>query len=341
MLKNKNKLLFLSMVSFSMMSFSIERVLASNEAEIKVKTEYNISKDSVSGHSKLLADRLEISKRIAKEKKVKEAALRKEAESQESLEFPAIDLYGENSWNDRLNPVAGLGVDIPSAYDIDLNGFNMPVDKRMVTSGFGYRRRFGRMHFGTDLGLRTGDPVKSAFDGRVRVVDYEGKGYGHYIIVRHPNGLETLYGHLSRTIAKVGDIVRAGDVIGLGGSTGRSTGPHLHLEARFMGVCINPEVLFDFISGEPKMETYKFVNSSISRTGRSKTQFANTGEINYKSTTKKSSKDNVNSRIQTHKVKAGETLSSIARKYGTSVAKLQKFNGGSTRIRAGSSIRIS
>lgn len=91
--------------------------------------------------------------------------------------------------------------------------------------------------------------MRSAFDGKVRIVDYEGGGYGKYVVIRHPNGLETVYGHMSRHLVRENEVVRAGEAIGLGGSTGRSTGPHLHFECRFMGIDINPTQIIDFANG--------------------------------------------------------------------------------------------
>ena len=99
-----------------------------------------------------------------------------------------------------------------------------------VYSKFGYRR--GRRHQGTDIPLKSGTPVAAAFDGRVRMSSYV-SGYGNLVILRHENGLETFYGHLSKRQVSVGDWVRAGDIVGLGGSTGRSSGPHLHFETRY------------------------------------------------------------------------------------------------------------
>ena len=138
----------------------------------------------------------------------------------EALEYPAIDLYGEDSWTDWVNPFAGKSSPrIPATYNIDCSGFVMPLEGTMrVTSNYGYRARYRREHKGIDLALRTGDDVRAAFDGKVRIRGYERGGYGNYIVIRHPNGLETVYGHMSRCIAKEGQIVRAGEVIGKGGS---------------------------------------------------------------------------------------------------------------------------
>lgn len=321
--------------------FSFDR-LSDVEVMAEIHTEYSIAKDSThtTTHPILFADKVEVGRKLASEKKTRDVMI-DEALEKEQLEFPAIDLYGEASWNDKVNPISGTSVEIPSNYDIDLSGFVMPVDGHYVTSKFGYRRRFGRMHFGIDLDLNTGDPVKSTFDGRVRVVDYDPPGYGHYIIVRHPNGLETVYGHLSKTSVQVGDIVRAGDIIGLGGSTGHSTGSHLHYETRFMGIAINPEALINFSSGEPKFNSFAFHRETISSARGSSTKFSSSGFSSrfLSKTTKKGSSST--SSITIHRIKKGENLSTIANKYGISVSKIKKLNGlRSNSIVAGNTLRI-
>jgi len=113
-----------------------------------------------------------------------------------------------------------------------------------VTSRFG--RRWGRWHHGIDIGGRSGDTVCVAFDGIVRIARYDPNGFGNVVVVRHHNGLETLYAHLNRVSVRLNQSVKAGDVVGFVGSTGRSTGPHLHFETRYMGVPFNPEYIIDF-----------------------------------------------------------------------------------------------
>ena len=166
-----------------------------------------------------------------------------EQESMLDLEFPAAALYP--SWNNDYT--RAYAVTLPAEYKIDLRNFHMPCDSRMVTSHYGYRRSFRRQHYGTDIKVFVGDTIRAAFSGKVRVVADQGrrKGYGKYVVIRHPNGLETVYGHLSKHLVKPDQIVKAGEVIGLGGNTGRSTGSHLHFETRFLGQFINPEKLFD------------------------------------------------------------------------------------------------
>jgi murein DD-endopeptidase MepM/ murein hydrolase activator NlpD len=115
--------------------------------------------------------------------------------------------------------------------------------KSPITSRFGMRHR--RFHYGIDLDLNTGDTVRCAFNGQVRVTHYD-PGYGYVIVVRHDNGLETVYAHLSKFLTDTNEVVKAGDVIGLGGNTGRSRGSHLHFELRYLGVALNPETIIDF-----------------------------------------------------------------------------------------------
>ena len=285
------------------------------------------------GEHLLLADRLEIKKRLSKEKLRREAALQAKKHA-EDLEAPASDLYGEESWGSHVNPFAGMSVHIPDRQDIDLQEFVMPIATCQITSNYGYRHSFGRMHYGTDLKLNYGDTIRAAFSGKVRVKSYEGGGYGNYVVIRHPNGLETVYGHMTRSIVREGTIVRAGDPIGLGGSTGRSTGPHLHFEARFMGVPIDPSDLFDFQAGVPRYDVFAFVKGAY-RTPRS---FA---VANAVAKPKKSGESN-EEQFKTHRIKKGDTLSSIASRYGVSLKKLCFTNGITThdKLSIGRTIRI-
>lgn len=193
--------------------------------------------------------------------------------------------------------------------------WNLPLDQTQITSEFGFRRY--RWHHGTDLRLRVGDPVYSAFDGIVRMRSYDRNGYGYFVVVRHKNGLETLYGHLSRILVDVGQEVKSGDVLGLGGSTGRSTGPHLHFEVRYQGLSINPTELFDFNVGKLKSDVYMITSSSFEHVVKAQ-------EAVY------------------HRVRSGENLSVIARRYGVRVSTITRLNGISTNsvLRVGQRLRI-
>ncbi len=281
----------------------------------------------------LLADQLQVKDRVLSAKR--KMQLHEQSRKQlEDLEAPASEIYGESSWGSYVNPFAGMSVNIPDRQDIDLQEFVMPIATHQVTSSYGYRHSFGRMHYGTDLKLSTGDTVRSAFSGKVRVKSYEGGGYGNYVVIRHPNGLETVYGHMSRAIVREGTIVRAGDPIGLGGSTGRSTGPHLHFEARFMGIPIDPSDLFDFQAGVPRYDIFAFVKGAY-RTPRSHAVASAVAKP------KKSGESN-EEQFKTHRIKRGESVAAIARQYGVSVANLCRTNGikKSAKLSAGRTLRI-
>ena len=151
----------------------------------------------------------------------------------EETESPASELYA--NWD---NKYAHRATELPEHFNIDLRHFCMPTTSRVITSNFG--SRWGRQHKGLDIKVYIGDTIRAAFSGKVRIVRYEGGGYGKYIVIRHNNGLETIYGHLSKQLVEENQTVRAGEVIGLGGNTGRSTGSHLHFEIRYLGVPKNP-----------------------------------------------------------------------------------------------------
>lgn len=252
---------------------------------------------------------------------------------EESAQPPASALYPE--WNNVYT--THYGVEMPEEYKIDLRGFHMPTENRLVTSHFGYRKAFHRNHYGTDIKCYVGDTIRAAFSGKIRVVDYEGKGYGRYVIIRHPNGLETLYGHMSKHLVKEDQTVKAGDPIGLGGNTGRSYGAHLHFETRFLGKFINPERLFNFEMQDVKADYYVYrangsgtlMNSSgvLAASENEETISMDKEEESREFQQQKIAAQKAKPRTSVHKVKQGETLSSIAKKYKTSIKELCRQNG--------------
>lgn len=247
---------------------------------------------------------------------------------------PEPDIYTEG-WNSkRVNPFKES--DVPNTKVIDVTGYYMPCPGQ-ITSNYGYRARFGRMHKGVDLHIRSNDTIYAAFNGKVRLTNYEARGYGNYVIIRHPNGLETVYGHLNKFLVKADQVVKAGQPIALGGSTGRSTGPHLHFETRYMGYAINPNAIFDFANKTTHTDTYTFSKNTYtqSRSYAPKTNLAqNDGNGNaYKNASKTKS---------TYTVKKGDTLASIARSYGMSATTLRKINGlsASDKIQTGQVLKL-
>ena len=257
----------------------------------------------------LIARQAPIDKKL---KTVDSLALQKQIRAEQS-EYPALSLYP--NWNNQYVHAYGNAI-IPDTYTIDLTGFHMPTPSTKITSPFGPRWR--RMHNGLDLKVNIGDTIVAAFDGKVRIVKYERRGYGKYVVIRHDNGLETVYGHLSKQLVEENQLVKAGEVIGLGGNTGRSTGSHLHFETRFLVIAINPIYMFDFPKQDIVADTYTFRRTQGSkRAGSHDTQVAD-GTIRY------------------HKVKSGDTLSRIAKLRGVSVSTLCKLN----RIKPTTTLRI-
>ena len=163
----------------------------------------------------LIARQAPIDKKL---KSVDSLALQRQIRAEQS-EYPALSLYP--NWSNQYVHAYGKEVIIPESYTIDLTGFHMPTPSTRITSPFGPRWR--RMHNGLDLKVNIGDTIVAAFDGKVRIVRYERRGYGKYVVIRHDNGLETIYGHLSKQLVEENQLVKAGEVIGLGGNTGRST----------------------------------------------------------------------------------------------------------------------
>lgn len=248
---------------------------------------------------------------------------------------PELDIYTEG-WNSKsVNPFNEK--DVPESQVIDVTGYRMP-HHGPLTSPYGYRQRFRRMHKGVDIGIKMNDTIYAAFDGKVRLTAYEGRGYGNYVILRHANGLETVYGHLNKHLVKPDQVVRAGDPIGLGGSTGRSTGPHLHFETRFMGYAINPQAIFDFANQTTHTDQYTFTKKTYTKArnfapSKSKRELAADDENTYKAGS---------GQMTSYIVKKGDTLNKIARAHGMSATSLRKLNGleNSDAIKIGQELKL-
>lgn len=237
----------------------------------------------------------------------------------------AASLY--NSWvTTKAHPYNSA--EVPDSFRIDLRGFAMPTPSRNVTSGFGYRRTFRRQHKGLDIKVYTGDTIVAAFDGKARVVRFDAGGYGYYVVLRHPNGLETIYGHLSKQLVKVDDEVKAGQPIGLGGNTGLSYGSHLHFETRFLGEAINPAELFDFANQDVTGDFYVFRKSGKGpQTLAHHSEEPAGGDESAASARAERRQKTAPRGNHYHKVRKGETLYAIAASLGTTVERLRSMNG--------------
>jgi len=231
---------------------------------------------------------------------------------------PADDIYN-NMWSsDHVNPYKIPIDSMPDSIRIDCSHFVVPVPGA-VTSVFGPRRY--RFHYGIDLRLTVGDTVRAAFSGKVRIIDYEARGYGHYIVIRHDNGLETVYAHLSQVLVNLNQTVKSGELIAYGGNTGHSTGPHLHFETRYIGNAINPANIIDFSRGKVISSTYLLTKK---------------GSFYYQREVK------VLHSAKYYKVRKHDTLSRIAARNGTNIKALCRMNGikQKTKLKPGMRLRV-
>ncbi len=255
--------------------------------------------------------------------------------------------------------------DLPSCIDIKLidgiGQYHCPA-KGYVVSKYGPRGK--RDHQGVDIKVEHGDPIYSAFDGIVRLSKWNSGGYGNLVIVRHPNGLETYYGHLSRRNVAAGDYVRAGQVVGYGGKTGRAYGVHLHFEARYCDQTFDPERLIDVASGNLRFQTFALEKSyfnnnsreiegidedsmdmgtllaSAERNGQSVSDTIM--ESIEKKEKEEAAKAAEKAAVKYHTIRSGDTLLAIARKYGTTVPTICQLNGitRDTTLKLGKSLRV-
>lgn len=260
-------------------------------------------------------------------------------------EEPEFDIYSEGWDSKRVN--CYTEADVPRTAQIDVSRFSMP-HKGYITSPYGYRKRFRRMHKGVDLKINIGDTIRAAFDGRVRITNFERRGYGNYVVLRHTNDLETIYGHLSAFLVEEGQYVKVGDPIALGGNTGRSTGPHLHFETRYMGYAINPCAIFDFANQTTHTDMFTFDKRTY-QNARNYSPSANTEyakrylqENPSKPYVRTASTNRTHSNSSTYLVRKGDTLGKIASRNGTTVASLCRLNGikSNGKLRIGQRLKL-
>ena len=275
-------------------------------------------------------------------------------------EHVKVILYGDNTWQyyktpdfkklsgvfdehwDEVNsnPYKMQLTDLPAAWSLwlvdSLDQYHCPYQAEVYHRGkFGMRR--GRRHQGVDIPLKTGDPVYATFTGKVRMSKYFG-AYGNVIVIRHENGIETFYAHLSKRHVEAGDWVNAGDVIGLGGSTGRSTGPHLHYETRYNGFAFDPQWLIDFKTGELRHRLFVLKKKYFNIYSNYEQDF----DDEAKNEEEDKKEDAEKAAMKYYTIKSGDTLGRIAINNGTTVNALCRLNGitPKTTLKIGRRIRV-
>jgi LysM repeat protein len=247
----------------------------------------------------------------------------------DTISIPAQGFYPPIWDTIVINPynisLANMSDTILLALRDSMDCFFHPPAIGFITSNFGPRRWGKRVkyHFGVDIRMDVGDPVYAMFDGVVRIAK-RSVDYGYVVVIRHYNGLETLYAHFDQLLSYPGKPVRSGDIIGLAGNTGRSTGPHLHFEVRFQGEKIDPNKIIHFPTGELLSDTLQIDKSCFPHLYKIQQQKAASTKGRY------------------HIVKSGDTCSKIAYKYGISVAHLARINGISTKskLHVGQRLRV-
>jgi len=231
------------------------------------------------------------------------------------------DSFADHWEGDRVNPYRDVVLPSPFKIEFDQTTFTHPIDGDIrVTSRFGRRRR--RPHRGIDLDLVTGDNVRSVLSGKVRFVGYS-RGHGKTVVVRHANEIETVYAHLSEYSVNTNDIIEEGQVIGLGGNTGRSTGSHLHLEVRYKGVCIHPEYVFNF-DGSNSIRGAELWVSKGWKSPRSHSAYRKSEVTPLFTEEEAIAAEKAEPRF--HRVRSGETLSHIAQRYHLRLSEIYSLN---------------
>lgn len=257
---------------------------------------------------------------------INSSILENEEESQDTsiILFPSNDLYA--NWDTTtIHPYSFSDCFRLDSVSICLTNvgqgkFVMPF-KGMITSEFGWRKY--RPHYGTDIDLEIGDTVVSAFDGMVRIARGKVGGYGNVVIIRHENGLETVYAHLSKLLVEPGQTIKAGEILGLGGNTGRSYGAHLHFEIRYLGQALDTEDFIDYAKSE--LKTYEFTLRKADVENKYDLRALHNRHRHDVGAVKYTSKNGVTYKV--YKVRQGDNLGRIAQRCHTTINAICKKNG--------------
>lgn len=251
-----------------------------------------------------------------------------------------VDVYGECWKSSGADPYGLKMEDMPAQWSIwcvdSLDQYHCPYKGEVYFRGkFGMRR--GRRHQGVDIPLKKGEPIYATFTGKVRISKYWG-AYGNVVIIRHENGIETFYAHLSERYVEADQWVNAGDVIGLGGSTGRSTGPHLHFETRYKGYAFDPQWLIDFKTGQLRHRLFVLKKKYFDIYSNYEQDF----DDEAKNEEEDKKEDAEREAMRWYTIKSGDTLGGIAYRNNTTVNELCRLNNitAKTVLKIGRKIRV-
>ncbi|WP_104733762.1 M23 family metallopeptidase [Hanstruepera ponticola] len=245
--------------------------------------------------------------------------------------YTAFDITAENWDTEHVKIDYDQKVSFPLQIAFNDSSYVSPISKdKVITSRYGWR--WGRAHKGIDIDLITGDSLYAMFDGIVRFANYS-SGHGHTVVVRHYNGIETLYAHLSSYGVKANDSVKAGDFLGKGGRSGNARGSHLHLEMTYNGVHINPEYLLKFDENNDVNASELWVTKKWTRPELHSSRRQSKLEL---LTTEEELEAYLERPTEVYVVRKGDTLSRISAKNNISITALCKTN----HIRKNSTLRI-
>lgn len=339
--KNISAILLMMSASFVISAFSPSSLIANNEPKsIFSRSLINPDEKPIKDDGKKKIVKRDDTTKIS----INPAILALSSEDHEDeevdslLAFPSNDLY--STWDTAvIHPYSfadsfkhdSAMVRLTEATDC---GFVLPFNGN-VTSEFGWRKR--RPHYGTDIDLETGDTVMAAFDGMVRIAKLN-RSYGNVVIIRHKNGLETVYAHLSKILVEAGQVLEAGQIIGLGGNTGHSFGAHLHFEIRYLGQAMDAEDFIDFATGTLKKNECLITKSDVeTKYDLRALHSRQKKDLNLSRVTGSKSKHG-----KTITVKRGDTLGRIAQRNHTTIKAICKKNGikQSKVLRLGQKLKV-
>lgn len=354
-MKNRTLTISLSLLLLPVILCGQEKTITLKQAQILVpRPAFDPVRSLIPGEMESPGDTLETSNPVLKVVLHSDGTWEYAKDPVVASENPVFHSY----WNNETiipytQALSDLPLKIMLVLSDDASKFCCPYGIK-VFSPFG--RRHGRNHNGVDIPMPRGSELYAAFDGKVRVSTFH-RGFGNVVVIRHENGLETIYGHMSERKVKANDWVKAGDVIGTCGSTGRASGPHLHFETRYEGYAFDPQWIIDFEKGILRHGVYilkrtqfgtqnKYVPESEEEDDeifRADEEIAEQEAEAAAEAERKAAEEAAAKAAEVwYTIKSGDNLSTIAKRNGVSVSSICKLNNITTKttLRVGRRIRL-